>query len=327
LGLGKYTEKSFTKLAGLKKIEKSVSDFESDNVLLGMASGLFTEDGNKSILTDLEAMKIYTIDHEEEEYSVTPIRKISEQDKKSFKDVFSNRSGQSENEEEASRKDTRKLIRREFKVVDTGEEKTINGFECNKYTLHYLSEWEDTETGERSKDSLHTLVWTTRFTDEMKKIEQEEMQFAKAYLKAVGIEMEDMRDDILGLNWINMFSQMGKKDMESPDAENANIAKEFQKIKGYPVVIDGSYYIIGPRQEEPESAEDDEEETVVDVTDLGSLFGAVTKQVVKSETKKPKEKKNIPAISYYTELIRYESAEVSDNDLKVPAGYEQVEEE
>ena len=332
-GMGKYTQKTVIKLSGLKELEQTRSDFDADNVLMGMAAKFFTGDDNKSTLIDLNAEKIYTIDHEEKTYTVTPIRKLTEEDKQNIDKVRKGELPQTDEDSEQTNEDMQeeesniKLIRREFKVFDTGEKENINGFDCKKYTLYYVSEWEDTETGERTTDSLFTIVWTTPYSEQLKQINQEEMQFGKAYLKAVGMEVdwEDTKDDILGLNWISMFGQMGKADVEAPDAESADIVKEMQKIEGFPVVIDGSYFVIAPEKEEPEEQEEEEQSTV-DVTDMGSLFGAITKQVVKNETQKPQEKKNEAALTYRTELVRYEISDIPESDLSVPAGYKKMEE-
>ena len=333
-GFGNYTEKTVTKLSGLKQLKRSFSDFDTDNMFLGMASRFFIKNDDQSELIDLNTMKIYTIYHEEKEYTETPIHKLTEEDKQAIKGTIENNTSYVEENTEQTPNDARedksslKLIRREFKVVDTGEKDEINGFDCKKYTLYYLSEWENTETGERSTDSLFAVVWTTPFSDDLKKIHEEEMGFGKAYMKAIGIDMsdmEDMRDDILGINWLSMFSQMGKNSVEAPDMESAYISKEMQKIEGYPIVIDGRYYVIAPQEEEPQEKE--EEETTVDVTDMGSLFGAVAKQVVKSETEEPKEKKNEPVLNYRTELVRYEATDIPESELTVPPDYTKVDRE
>lgn len=330
-GLGKYTQKIVIKLSGLKQLEQTSSDFDADNVLMGMAASIFTGDENKSTLTDLNVEKIYTINHEEKEYTVTPIRKLSEEDKQTFNKVRNGESPQTEedtgqtSEDKQEEESNIKLIRREFKVTDTGEREEINGFDCKKYTLYYVSEWENTETGERTTDSLFTTVWTTPYSDKLKQLNREEMEFGKAYLKAVGMEAdwEDTKDEILGLDWISMFGQMGESKVKAPDANSADIGREMRKIEGYPIVIDGSYFVIAPQKEEPEE-QAEEEQTTVDVTDMGSLFGAITKQVVKSETEKPQEKKNEAALTYRTELVRYEIADIPENELTVPSGYTKV---
>ncbi len=331
-GIGKLNQKTITKLSGLKLLERTISDFDSDNMLLGIAANFFTDDKNKSKLTDLNAMKIYSINHEEKEYSETPIRRLTEEDKQAVQDAADgnmsqrdediDQPGEAPPEEESNIK----LIRREFKVTDTGDKENINGYDCKKYTLYYVSEWEDTETGERTTDSLFTVVWTTTQSAEFEKANQEEKQFGKAYMKAIGLDMdiEDVSDDILGVNWLSMFGQMGRGSVEAPDAESAAIAKEMQKIKGYPVVIDGSYFVIAPKEEQEE---EEEEETTVDVTDVGGLFGAIAKKAIESETKKPKEEKIEPVLSYRTELIRYETADIPESELSVPAGYTKVAEE
>ncbi|HID38975.1 MAG TPA: hypothetical protein EYP36_05620 [Calditrichaeota bacterium] len=60
---------------------------------------------------------------------------------------------------------------------------------------------------------------------------------------------------------------------------------------------------------------------------MGSLFGAVAKQVVKSETEEPKEKKNEPVLNYRTELIRYEATDIPESELTVPPDYTKVDRE
>jgi len=237
------------------------------------------------------------MNHKNKEYEVNPITKMT---------------GEIEEEEEVSEEEMKprdiKIIRSEFKVDETGESKDINQFPCEKYVITWITEWEDLNSGEKGIDRLSTTIWATPYTDEIKSAHEEEMKFSREYLKRLGIDMNEFQQEMLGTNWFSVFR--GLNQAERAPMEDASIyGKEMNKIKGYPVVIDGKYFT---------SREGEKEEEEEKPKSAKKIFGKFAKKALK---KTPKDVEEEPAFAYYIELIELSPANVSETELKVPADY------
>jgi hypothetical protein len=276
--------------------------------LFKFAGKMFFKSGNSGELVDLPAMKIYNMNHKKKEYEVSPIEKLTTEggEQSSSEEIDSG-----EQKEEKKEDGAIKIIRSEFKVQETGETKTINNFPSNGYTVLWLTEWQNTETGQKGLDSLFTLVWTTPLTDDLKQAQEEEMSFNQAYMKAIGIDMDQIQQEILGTNWLTLFQQMSEEEAQNPEQPFSKYVDEMKKIQGYPVVVDGKYYAIRPKQEQQNGEEEEE------VTDIKKTFGRFGKKLLKKKSKKSDTLQ--PAFTYYTELIEF--APANFKDLQVPANY------
>ena len=163
------------------------------------------EAGRTGEIVNLTKREVTHIDHEDEEDTVAPIKKLD------FSGLTS--SGQSSKKEE--KESTVREIRSIFRITPTGERKEINDFNAEKYTLLMLREWENTSDGTRGIDSLFTTIWTTKLSAEQEKAVQEEQTFHLEYMKALGMDSNPMFDDIMGTSWMAMFSQMKKESQEA----------------------------------------------------------------------------------------------------------------
>ena len=83
-----------------------------------------------------------------------------------------------------------------------------------------------------------------------------------------------------------------------------------EKIKGYPVVVDGKYY---SEREGGEEASSESEEGGI----RGKL-GGLAKKVL---TKKSKSTEVLPSFTYYTELIELNTSQLNDSVFQVPSNY------
>jgi hypothetical protein len=322
-GFGKYTTTGAEKITIIKKTDDKKSDFAGEGIMGKMTGKLFFRPGSSSEITNLDLMKIFTIDHAKKEYHVRPIEKIqpAEQDTE-----------ESETEETAETEEEQsniRVIRSEFKVNATGEKKTINSFPCQRFDIFWVTEWENIETKERHIDSLLTVLWTTALNSDLKKAQDEEMKFNQEYLKRIGLDMEKMQKDVLGLQWITLLKQMDPKNRNNAEIDNAQFVKEMQKIEGYPIVTDGKYYVINPQQQKQQQAQAQEQEEERQSgppapPSMNKMFGGLMKKAVKKE-EKPKQETGPPAaLEFYTELIKYQLQDVAAAEFGVPAGYKEV---
>lgn len=298
-GFGKFSLMSEEKIAADRSFSQSKSDFKGQGIVGGLAAKTVLRSGDFGQIIDLPAKLVYQLDNKKKEYSVLPLEKLKAQE-----------AGEVEEEPEPGKKPQEsdiKIIRSEFKVEPTNEEKIINQFNCQKFLITWLTEWENIRTGVKGKDLLTTEVWTTPYSGLIDQAQQEEMKFSAEYMKAIGIELKSKEKEILGETWLNLLSQL-KQGEEAPRLEAKNMAKEMQKIKGYPVVISGQLFSTQEGGEEEEKP-----------TSPRGLVGGLAKSVLKKKSKEGEEKE--PALTYYFELLGLNLASLTETDFQVPAGY------
>lgn len=306
-GFGKYVSNEMNVISGNKKFTEVEQDFEGEGFLSDMVAKLFVTDGKTGDIYDLDKMQMIKLYHKDREYSITPIVKVDFPGANQASNKNVDRQPQEEKESPI------REIRTIFKVTATGEKKKINTFDSEKYTLLWLREWENTESGEQGTDSLFTTIWTTELNSDQKKAMDEEMAFNKKYMESIGMETNKMYNDILGTSWMSMFSQLNTQSKEAKNEEEKKFEKfagEMEKLKGHPILIDGNYYMIRP-------AEKKEQEEKIDYSNPGSIFSSFAKKVLK----KDKPKKLEPAFSYYTETLRIELQSIADEEFSIPTNY------
>jgi len=305
-GFGTFTSTSSDKLTADRKLTEAESEFKGKGLLGGLAGKTFIRPGKTGDLIDLTGSSFTQIDHKRKEYTTTPLQNWGETRRKALGGSDSGSSG-------ATESDIR-IVKSEFKVIDAGESKTFNGFACRKFTALWTMDWENTRTGEKGTDRLETAIWTTPLTDALKAVQSQEMAFNRGYLNAIGLTTEKLQQDVLGTEWIGLlaaFDPAGGKSNLKPDA--AAVAREMQKIEGYPIVVDGKYFPapkIKPAESESPSG------------GIGGIGGALGKLGGNLLKKKPDpEEEKAPAISFYTEILSLNEAAVDAAELQVPAGY------
>ncbi len=303
---GTFTSTQTEKLSADKRFADLDSAFKGQGILGGLFKAFFPT-GKTSELVDLGTSTITNIDHRRKEFTVTSIEKFVADRNKAMAAQKEQQQQQQEGQKEAQESDI-KIIRSEFKVDDTGESKAINGFDCKKYLALWTVDWENTRTGDKGTDRLETVLWTTP-GDALGAAQAEESAFYSAYLKAMGLDVTQLQNDVLGTQWISLLAGLDPVGGGSKmDANSAQVAQEMGKIKGYPIVIDGKYYPqpkVKP-QEEPQPTG-------------GGLLGKAVGGLLK---KKPNpEEEKAPVVAFYTEVKSVSVESVDASAFQVPAGY------
>jgi hypothetical protein len=305
-GFGKFSLTSSDKLTAEKRWTNSLSDFKGQGLAGSLAGKTILRSGDTGEIIDLPASTVYRLDNKKKEYTVSPIKPLSEET------AGEEREKQEEAEEKPEESKV-KITRNEFKVEDTGEESAINNFPSRKYLVRWILEWEDTETGEKGSSNLESLVWTTPMNDTLRAAQEEEFKFSKAYLEKLGVDVEQMQQDILGTRWLSLLDAF-KPGSRKPDRDTSQFASEMKKIKGYPVLIDGKYDAAGTKAEGV-GVEQPQEESSKDVR--GRIGGFLKKSL-----KKPKEPEAAgPALTYRVEVLEISTADLAGADFEVPPTY------
>ncbi len=301
-GFGRLTSVQSERLIADRKWVDSQNDFKGQGFLGGVAGKTILRPGTSVEIVDLPDLTIFRLDPKKKEFTATPVKKLSEETK-------GEKTEPAEKPEQESKSDI-KITKSEFKVEDTGETSTINNFPVKKYTVSWLTEWENVSTGEKGSSQLSTVVWTTPVSETLAQAQAEEMKFSREYLKALGLNADELQQEILGKNWMSMLDTMNKA-RGNPSPEVSNAAAELSKIKGYPVVVDGQYYVTS---QNPQGGEQQGEEKP-----SKSILGGLAKKVMKK--KQPEEAGKEPALSYHTELLEISLGDLSAADFQVPPDY------
>lgn len=297
---GTFSVVSIEKSAKDRKYVETDSKFKGKGIA-GMAAKVFLKSGKTGEIIDLPAMTIFQIDHKKKTYRTSPIQEITDQGGSGVGPVSAGSQGEDSSQ-------SVKITRSEFRVDDTGETKVINQFETRKFTITWITEWENIETGLKGKDRLLTDVWATPFTSELQASIDQEKEFSSAYLKKQGIEINAAQQQMLGLSWIQILGSLGEGGAGS-QAESSKFSDELEKIKGYPVVVDGKYYSVR------EGGEEVEEEKKGGVK---NMLGGLARKALKKKSKNPEEE---PSFTYYTELLELNAVQLDDSVFQVPSNY------
>jgi hypothetical protein len=306
-GFGKFSLVQSEKLTAEQRWADMKSDFKGQGITGGLAGKTILRSGDTGEIIDLPASTIVKLDNKKKEYSVSTLEKMKEQ-------TAGGEQAPQGGQEETS-KNTVKITKNEFKVEDTGEGSTINNFPVHKYLVHWLMEWEDTETGEKGSSRLETLVWTTPMSGELEKAREEEVRFSKAYLEKIGLSVDQMQQDVLGTRWLAILDSFSMKKGEAP-RDFSKTAGELKKIKGYPIVTDGQYFTTGQKPA-GESGEPGEEKS----KDVKGPIGGLLKKSLKKKPADSAAGANEPALTFRTEVLEISTPALGTNDFQVPAGY------
>jgi len=305
---GKFSLAQSEKLTGDQRWTDTLSDFKGQGIAGGLAGKTILRSGNTGEIIDLPQSSVFKLDNKKKEYTVGPIKKIEEE--------MGGEKAATGKETEAEETESHiKITKNEFKVEDTGEESTINNFPVRKYLIHWLTEWEDTETGDKGSSRLETQVWTTPMNETFQKAQQEERTFFRAYMQKIGLNVEKTQEDILGMRWLAVLDSIGQAKGQ-PGRDYSKATAEMQKIKGYPIVVDGQYFTTGQKAA-AEGAKEGQEEA----TDVKGAIGGLLKKTLKKKPADPAASAKEPVLTYHTEVLEISTPDLGPGDFQVPAGY------
>ena len=287
-----------------KKRIDADSSFKAKGIM-GMAAKAVLKSGQTGEIIDLPEMKRYSLDHDKSTYTVSPIQNYSTSEA-----MGENTESSADESGDQGMGENVKITRSEFRVDDTGETRSFNNFETRKYSITWITEWENLDTGQKGSDRLLTDVWTTPLTNDLQNASEQEREFNTAYMKSLGFDLDSTQEQILGLNWLSMLGSLGEAG-SGAQSDASQFSDEMKKIKGYPVVIDGKYYST------KEGGEDAQGE---DQGNMKRMIGGLAKKALKRKSQNSAEE---PSFTYYTELIELTFENLADTEFHVPSNYKQ----
>lgn len=311
-GIGASESAVVEKLSGSKKHETSTMKMTG---ALGGFLGRVAGDMGADVITNIEKDVVWTIDHKNKAYSESRITLPKEKEEPAKPAERS----QKDKEE----KPKVRVIRSEISVKETGEKKTINGFACSRYVVTWLVETENIETRERSKTTMTNDLWNTPETKEIRTLQKEELEFSKAYMRKLGLDVSP--EDARKFGMTAVTSLFGE-DEQAMRKRLKELQEKMSKIKGYPIITALKWEVETPGASRPASGERAEKESEdVDVSGgIGGLLGSLANRSVKkkaAESAKESEKDGNVLFEFSSEIKRIDASSILSSDFEVPRGY------
>jgi len=308
---GTYTSNTAENYHGLTKRTDSNSNLQGKGIFGNLIASVFPK-GNKAEIYDLNEKMIYNLDVDNKTYTASPIQKYFQDDED---EDMEDADEEEEYEEEAGESEW-KTIRQEFKVTDTKENVELTQFKTRRYNILYLIEQQNINTKELRTDSLFVDVYTTKKKEIFEKSIAEKKDFNIAMMNAVGLEMDEKSyEELLGLNWLAILASM---DEESGDNEFEIDMDELKKIKGHPVLSDGSYYTRKVMPVEKKK----KKKKKFGLGSLTKMQENLTKVATDAVTKKKVENGVYKRhLNWRTETVTINFDKVNSGQFKVPADF------
>jgi len=313
-GTGKLIMQATTQIEGNQSLLDSKKKFKGKGLMGNIMAKTVLRPGHTTEVVSLDNQTVMHINHNKQTFRVFPLEQID------WEEYEGSEEADQQEREERDEESNIRIIKNEFTVTKSGKKKTINKFPSEEYIISWVVVWEDVDSGDRGTDSLITQVWTTTPNSEMKKAQQEEMDYNIKYAKKIGIDIDSQSSEMLGMQWMNMFRALNPGTSREYDTDSAKWTSEMKKIKGYPVLTKGKYYSLLVKKEEEPKEEIKEEKP--DYRNPEKLFGNIMKKSFgKKKESKKSGKKPKPDFTYRTELIKLENTTVKPANFKAPEGY------
>ena len=279
----------------------------------GGVVGFFAGKGprTQTNITRLDKELIWDINDEDKEYKETTFAQMRAQ----MEEARAKMKGMEKPEKE-EQSDTK--INLKWDVKNTGEKRTINGFECNHLILTLTVEEENLKTHEKRDVSYFTMDQWLSATHG--KVQAEIEAFHVRMAKAMGI-MDGGTDFLSAL-----MAQYGD--------HLKQLREKSKDLKGFPILSTVMIETVGGGKEgQKEMKEEEEEKPKIELPGgLGGLFGKKkekekadeSKEEKKAEVKKEESGKpgRSTLFSMTTEVVEMSQTPVSPAEFEVPAGYE-----
>jgi thiol-disulfide isomerase/thioredoxin len=216
-----------------------------------------------------------------------------------------------------------KIASSAFSVKQSGEKKSINGFDAEQYQVAWLVTLTD-PSARKTNSTLVVNVWTTPYTPPLK----EAMAIEQTYAKN------------LAANVINVMANSGKTKVVPDDAQKMiegymarymtaadraaflKAGKELDKIKGYPVLTELSWNLMGDACAAKEEAKTAASDSSSAPSSVSSAVSSVASWFAKKKTdEKAKEIADAAILSFTVEVKSHRVDPVHDSMFSPPKNY------
>jgi hypothetical protein len=322
----KTQEKSLVKFTGM--LGKMVGMFGGKAAREGIVSTVVVKGDRKARITDkneqiidLKEEKIYEVDLEDKSYTVVTfaeIRKKMEEARQRAKEQADKRADREEKADK-EKKEGQPEYEVDFDVKDTGEKKTIAGFDTHQMIMTITVREKGKTLDESGGVVLTADTWLAPEIPEMKEIAQFDIRYAQQ-LYGPMLSTQEMQQFAMAL-----AAHPGLKDAMS------RFQKEKVNLKGTPISTTVTFDGVQSKAQAEESAKrkDDSDEDKAP-SSAGGLMGSFAKKFAKKKAEegdKDKDKenaggpKNRATIMTMTNDVLKVEPSASAADVAVPGGF------
>jgi hypothetical protein len=321
----KTQEKSLVKFTGM--LGKMVGLFGGKAAREGVVSTVALKGDRKARTTDkseqiidLTEEKIYDIDLEDKSYTVitfAELRKKMEEARQRAKEQADKRAGKEDKEAKEEKKGPEYEV--DFDLKDTGEKKTISGFDTHQVIMTITVREKGKTLDESGGVVLTADTWLAPAVPEMKQLVEFERRYVQA-LYGPMMSTQEMQQFAMAL-----AAHPGLKDAMS------RFQKEKGSLQGTPIstilTIDG----VQSKQEAEQSARKDDSDQDSGSSSPSGMLGGFAKKFAKKKAEEGKEqdkdkggaagpKNRATFMTITNDVLKIEpSATVAD--VSVPAGF------
>lgn len=217
-----------------------------------------------------------------------------------------------------------KIASSTFSVKQSGEKKSINGFDTEQYQVAWLVTLTD-PTARKTNSTLVVNVWTTPYTQPLKDAMAVEQAYAKTLAAhMLAIAAGNSQKKVVPEDAQKMIEGYMARYMTAADrAAFLKAGKELDKIKGYPVLTELTWNMLG------DACAAKEEAKTASSSDSGSMPSSVSgamSSVASWFTKKKTDEKaqeiaQAAILSFTVEVKSHKIDPVNDSMFSPPKNY------
>jgi hypothetical protein len=257
-------------------------------------------------LIDLAEEKVYKIDFDSKSYKVLTFAEIRQKMQEEQQKARERKAGAPEKQEKEKRPEPAKKMAVDVSTKETGQKKTINGFDC-KEVVTIVTTHEDGKTIEESGGMVMTTdAWVTKPIPAMKEV----AAFRRRYMEKLS-----------GMDAAAMAQQMAQAMAMYPQLKDlmGRARVEGQKVDGTPISTLVTIETVESPEQKKKAEEDQPEPT------SGGIGGMLAKKMMhkkQDDSSAGGSPSRSPLMTTTTEVLSV-STDVTADAVSVPAGFKQ----
>jgi len=206
-----------------------------------------------------------------------------------------------------------------FTVTETGETRTISGYETKEYQAIWQTEYKD-ENNRKDTNTLKIVFWNTTPTTTMEEAWKIQDEATQAYRKAVKKDNNPL-SLLLSDKIFDALSAFSGDTSKENKEWNDSVSQKLATAKGYPISIKVDWYIDRKACPEAQMAEKPEKKGFDWTNPVGSLQDSVGKIASKKVKSMFAPDPNEPIFHYVYEINNIAIKPVHDSVFEIPEGY------
>lgn len=288
----------------------------------GTFSGFLVGSHSWTKIARIDRKLLWTLNTDKEQYTECPLHGCAEPAKRPMP-----RQGEAKQPEAPHEQGcTMRIASSSFTVTETGQKKTINGFD----TAEYLAVWTVTLRDKQARTTNSKLsldLWTTPLTQPMRDAMNMEAAYARAY---AGTAPEAAKAQLVPDEAARLIANYLAKSVSQSDlAAFMAAGKQLSKIKGYAISSQLTWNMDGdacaPKQPEKQAQDSGSRGKPVPRSASGLASGLAGMFVEKKTNEAVAQAAGEPIFSFTVEVRQLKVEPLHDSLFEVPSGYKRVQ--